>query len=95
MFFSFPFLLSRVEMPGPPPPPTTVPAPPWELKALEGKLHFKDALAQSREFMGYYHTIGLTPEQERLFREIGKLEGEAPKRTTRGLWDRLREAMGA
>jgi molecular chaperone DnaJ len=38
---------------------------------------------------------GLTPEQERLFKEIGKLEGEAPKRTTRGLWDRLREAMGA
>jgi hypothetical protein len=64
VFFSFPFLLSRVEMPGPPPPPTTVPAPAWELKALEGKLHFKDAIAQSREFMGYYHTIELTPEQE-------------------------------
>jgi molecular chaperone DnaJ len=38
---------------------------------------------------------GLTPEQERLFKEIAKLEGEAPKRTTRGLWDRLREALGA
>ena len=70
VFFSFPFLLSRVEMPGPPPPPTTVPAPAWELKALEGKLHFKDAIAQSREFMGYYHTIELTPEQEDILSTI-------------------------
>jgi molecular chaperone DnaJ len=37
----------------------------------------------------------LTPEQVKLFGEIAKLEGEAPKRTTHGLWDRLREALGA
>lgn len=37
----------------------------------------------------------LTAEQQKLFAEIAKLEGEAPKRTTHGLWDRLREAMGA
>jgi molecular chaperone DnaJ len=37
----------------------------------------------------------LTTEQQRLFQEIAKLEGEAPKKTTHGLWDRLREALGA
>ena len=37
----------------------------------------------------------LSPEQQRLFAEIAKLEGEAPKKTTHGLWDRLREALGA
>jgi molecular chaperone DnaJ len=38
---------------------------------------------------------GLSAEQQRLFGEIAKLEGEAPKRATHGLWDRLREALGA
>ncbi|MEO6068879.1 MAG: molecular chaperone DnaJ [Gemmatimonadales bacterium] len=38
---------------------------------------------------------GLSAEQLRLFGEIAKLEGEAPKKTTHGLWDRLREALGA
>lgn len=38
---------------------------------------------------------GLTAEQQRLFGEIAKLEGEPPKKTTHGLWDRLREALGA
>lgn len=37
----------------------------------------------------------LTAEQQRLFSEIAKLEGEPPKKTTHGLWDRLREALGA
>ncbi|HET7042928.1 MAG TPA: molecular chaperone DnaJ [Gemmatimonadales bacterium] len=37
----------------------------------------------------------LTAEQQRLFQEIAKLEGEAPKKATHGLWDRLREALGA
>lgn len=37
----------------------------------------------------------LSAEQQRLFQEIAKLEGEAPKKTTHGLWDRLREALGA
>ena len=37
----------------------------------------------------------LTPEQQRLFAEIAKLEGEAPKKSTHGIWDRLREALGA
>jgi molecular chaperone DnaJ len=36
----------------------------------------------------------LTEEQERLFRELAKLEGEAPKRGP-GFWSKLKEALGA
>jgi molecular chaperone DnaJ len=36
----------------------------------------------------------LTDEQERLFQELAKLEGEAPKRSP-GFWSKLKEALGA
>ena len=36
----------------------------------------------------------LTPEQERVFRELAALEGEAPKRSP-GFWSKLKEALGA
>jgi molecular chaperone DnaJ len=36
----------------------------------------------------------LTTEQERLFRELAALEGEAPKRSP-GFWSKLKEALGA
>lgn len=36
----------------------------------------------------------LTGEQERLFRELAELEGEAPKRSP-GFWSKLKEALGA
>jgi molecular chaperone DnaJ len=36
----------------------------------------------------------LSAEQERLFRELGKLEGEPPKRSP-GFWSKLKEALGA
>jgi molecular chaperone DnaJ len=36
----------------------------------------------------------LTDEQERLFRELAKLEGEAPKRAP-GFWSKIKEALGA
>jgi molecular chaperone DnaJ len=36
----------------------------------------------------------LTEEQEQLFRELSKLEGEAPKRSP-GFWSKLKEALGA
>jgi molecular chaperone DnaJ len=36
----------------------------------------------------------LSEEQERLFRELGKLEGEPPKRSP-GFWSKLKEALGA
>jgi len=36
----------------------------------------------------------LTEEQERLFRELAKLEGEPPRRSP-GFWSKLKEALGA
>jgi molecular chaperone DnaJ len=36
----------------------------------------------------------LTEEQERLFNELAKLEGEPPKRSP-GFWSKLKEALGA
>jgi molecular chaperone DnaJ len=36
----------------------------------------------------------LSAEQERLFRELSKLEGEPPKRSP-GFWSKLKEALGA
>ena len=36
----------------------------------------------------------LTAEQERLFKELAKLEGEPPKRSP-GFWSKLKEALGA
>ena len=36
----------------------------------------------------------LTEEQERLFRELAKLEGEPPSRSP-GFWSKLKEALGA
>lgn len=36
----------------------------------------------------------LTEEQEQLFRELAKLEGEAPKRAP-GFWSKIKEALGA
>lgn len=38
--------------------------------ALGGTLLFNDAEKQSREFIGYYHTITLTPEQEGIKKEV-------------------------
>lgn len=70
VLFTFPVLLSRVEMPGPPSSPAAAAPPIWELAALDGKLLFNDAPAQSREFMGYYHTIELTPAQEAIKKEV-------------------------
>jgi molecular chaperone DnaJ len=36
----------------------------------------------------------LSAEQEALFRELAKIEGEPPKRGS-GFWSRLKEALGA
>jgi molecular chaperone DnaJ len=36
----------------------------------------------------------LTPEQERLFRELAKIEGDPPKRSS-GFWSRVKEALRA
>lgn len=38
----------------------------------------------------------LSPEMERLFQELAKVEGDAPDRVTgRSFWDRMKEALGA
>jgi molecular chaperone DnaJ len=37
----------------------------------------------------------LTPEQEQVFRELAKVEGEPPKKATQGFWSRLKDALGA
>lgn len=34
------------------------------VSVLGGKIVFRDATAQAKEFMGYYHSITLTPQQE-------------------------------
>ena len=34
------------------------------MPALDGKIVFRDAKMQAEEFIGYYHSIKLTPEQE-------------------------------
>ena len=69
VLYTFPYLLSRVEMPGPPPVvQATVERP--VVTALGGALVFRDPATQSREFMGYYHTIELTDEQEAIKKEV-------------------------
>lgn len=45
-------------------------APKWTVSALGGKLVFNDVAKQSREFIDYYHTIKLTPEQEAIKAEV-------------------------
>jgi molecular chaperone DnaJ len=46
--------------------------------------------------MGIWTPERLTPEMERLFKELAKHEGEPPAaRPGRSFWDRMREALGA
>lgn len=42
----------------------------WVYTALDGELRFTDIDAQSREFMRYYYSIELTPEQEAIKKEV-------------------------
>lgn len=39
-------------------------APRNAIVALDGRLRFEDVARQSREFIGYWHSVRLTPEQE-------------------------------
>ena len=68
LFAGIPLVLSQVEMPGPAVAAPVVANP--SLKVSVGSLVFHDAVAQSREFIGYYHTIELTPEQEAIKKEV-------------------------
>lgn len=47
-------------------------APKWTTSALKGALQFTDAEMQPREFISYYHTIQLTPEQEAIKAQVLK-----------------------
>ena len=46
------------------PPAASVAVPATPVSVLGGKIVFRDPKAQAVEFIGYYHTINLTPEQE-------------------------------
>ena len=46
--------------------------------------------------IGIWTPERLTPEMEQAFRELAKVEGEAPAhRAGRSFWDRMKEALGA
>ncbi len=49
---------------------SAVKAPRPAVSVLQGALEFHDVEKQSREFMGYYHSIALTPEQEAIKAEV-------------------------
>ena len=68
-FGSIPFFLSQVEMTPPPQAAAVVETRPT-VPVLGGTLVFRDADAQSREFIGYYHTIDLTPAQEAIKKQV-------------------------
>lgn len=57
--FTFPYLLSRVDMSGPPQVVQTAVERPV-VTALAGALVFRDPATQSRELMGYYHKRSAT-----------------------------------
>ena len=67
-FWSIPLFLSRVEM-GEPAPPAQAAAVRPAVTVPGGALVFRDPAQQAREFIGYYHTIELTPGQEAIKKE--------------------------
>lgn len=70
-FFSLPFILSHIGSPAlPPPVEAAAPETVVETGVLGGKIVFKDASAQSREYIGYYHTVQLSAEQEAVKKEV-------------------------
>jgi len=66
LFAAIPFLLSHAESSTGPSParPGAVAETTPPVTVLGGKISFRDPKAQAEEFIGYYHTINLTPEQE-------------------------------
>jgi hypothetical protein len=65
LFAAIPFFLSHAEpAPPSPAPPAAVGEVMPPLTVLGGKIIFRNPKAQAEEFIGYYHSITLTPEQE-------------------------------
>ncbi len=69
VLFTFPYLLSRTETSEPPQVVQAAVERPV-VTALAGTLIFRDPAAQSRELVGYYHSITLTAEQEAIKKEV-------------------------
>lgn len=63
VFVSIPYFLSRSSMSGPPRP-AAAPEMKSPRASLGGQIIFRDVEEQAREFIGYYHSVELTPEQE-------------------------------
>lgn len=61
---AIPFFLSHARPAPPPVQPSAAAEVTPTVSVLGGKLVFRDAKAQAREFIGYDHSIKLTPEQE-------------------------------
>ncbi|MEO8382558.1 MAG: hypothetical protein ABI779_23055 [Acidobacteriota bacterium] len=64
LFAAIPFFLSHAEPASPPTAQVAVSEAAPPVSVLGGRMVFRDPKAQAREFVGYYHTIALTPEQE-------------------------------
>jgi len=65
LFAAIPLLLSHAEPATPTPgPPSAVAEVTPPVTVLGGKIVFRDPKAQAEEFIGYYHSINLTPQQE-------------------------------
>jgi hypothetical protein len=65
LFVAIPFLLSHAESAGPSPAlPSAVAENRPPVTVLGGKISFRDPKAQAEEFIGYYHSINLSPAQE-------------------------------
>lgn len=65
LFAAVAVFLSRAESARSATPSAAATQPPQRpLAVLGGKIVFRDPRAQAEEFIGYYHTINLTPEQE-------------------------------
>ena len=65
LFVAVAFFISHAESARSATPPVAAAQPPQRpLAVLGGKIVFRDPKAQAEEFIGYYHSINLTPEQE-------------------------------
>ena len=64
LFAAIPFFVSHAQPAAPPAQPPAAAEFTPTVSVLGGKLVFRDAKAQAKEFIGYYHSIKLTPEQD-------------------------------